>query len=342
MSLQWIEGFESFGLGLTGSTLETELQKKYTTVDITFIGDGNINTGRSGGRALEWDNENHFISKLFVTSGADFTIGFAYFTPASFASDRTLIQILDGAFVQIYLRRSVAGNLEIWTAGVFRDAAVAVFSSQQWYYIELKGTISDTGSYEVKINGSTVLSDGSVDTRFAGSNPGTNGFKFTGDNDGSRIDDIYVQIGAGSDFYGEVKVDAHRPDGDTGNRDWGRSSGSDNYALVDDDNSDDDSTYVQSSVIGDKDLYTYSDILFSDHIVLGIQINTEARVTDASSKNLSNIIRQDQDEEVAVSQIVSDAVNYKNFVDVYEENPITSSAWVLADFNNTLFGFQDA
>lgn len=65
-----------------------------------------------------------------------------------------------------------------------------------------------------------------------------------------RIDDIVID---NNDWPGDIRFVALKPNGDTTQKDWTPSEGTDNYALV---NNTDDNTYVHSDTNEARDLYT--------------------------------------------------------------------------------------
>jgi len=346
MALRWIEGFETFGAsGTTGSTLETALQQKYDEANTTAGGDdGEIVAGRGSGLGIEWGGgAYHHSIRVDLDSQATWIIGFAVKLPSSYSNGGNWLQIIDsaGPTNQIVLDREGA------TLRLKRNTTVLDtygLSTNQWVYVEVKVTIHNTtGSYVVRFNGTAVMSGSSVDTQ-ASSNASADRLIFYGDQYAlTTWDDIYVCDSTGStnnDFLGDMKVTGIVPNGDvTGEKDFTCSTGTDHYALVDEEPPDGDTTYVESGTSGDRDLYDYENIDTGITGIKGIQINTIARVTDAQSKTLITSCKSNTtvDEDAGVS------IGSTSFVGqgrIMEQDPDTSSAWTAAGINAAQFGVK--
>lgn len=77
-----------------------------------------------------------------------------------------------------------------------------------------------------------------------------------------RIDDIAINDASGpyhDSWPGLTKIVALKPNADTSQKQWSASTGSDNYALVDEVPHDGDSTYVYTSTEGAQDHYAVTD-----------------------------------------------------------------------------------
>ena len=342
MAVRWIEGFETFGSsGATGSALEGELQKKYDEASTLTGVDAKLSAGRGSGLALEWGDENVHYFRKALDAQATWVIGFAIKLPATLSFTGTWLEILDGGSVQIALKRSVS------TLQILRGTTVLDSCSIQagvWYYVEVKVTINDTtGSYEVRLNGVNVMSGSNVDTQQT-ANATADGFKFYGDTYATvLLDDLYVLDGTGStnnDFLGDMKVSAILPNGDvSGESDFTRSGGTPNYENVDENPSDDDASYVESGTSNDRDLYDYENIDAGVTGIKGVQINTQARVTDAQSQTLitscksNTTVSEDSGESIG-------STTYNTSYRVMEQDPDTSAAWTASGLNAASFGVK--
>ena len=157
---------------------------------------------------------------------------------------------------------------------------------------------------------------------------------------GDCLDDIYVCDSTGAshnDFLGEVEIEAIFPSSDYGTCDWTCSTGTDHYGLVDDNPPDDDSTYISTDTVDHKDLFDYQDVS-GDAGILGIQINTLARI-ESAARNLTPMLRSGGTEYAQTAQLVTDT-SYDEFVTILETDPATSSAWTVANLNATQFGVK--
>ena len=130
------------------------------------------------------------------------------------------------------------------------------------YYLEIEAVIhGSTGSVKVCKNGVQVISATGVNTKGQSQDgvstlrlrmPGTTAWA------ACNVDDVYVADAATR--LGDSRVITLVPDGDTGDKDWSPSSGEDNYAMVDEEQVDGDTSYVASSTPGDLDFYTMGNL----------------------------------------------------------------------------------
>jgi hypothetical protein len=127
-----------------------------------------------------------------------------------------------------------------------------------WYYVEFKTKMTETaGSYELRIDGVTSVSDPNVSMDNTGT-PGTNNISF-GAASGSEvhIDDVYIldcDEPDRNDFLGPCKVEHRRPVANSSVA-WTPSAGA-NWAAIDEAPPDGDSSYVETSTPGAVDLFS--------------------------------------------------------------------------------------
>ena len=342
MALRWIEGFEGFG-ALTGATLITEVDKKY---DDTSMSASVLETGRGGGSALKIGvNQAQYITKLFDDQQT-WIIGYAFHTPPVFsATARPMVKFMDGGVSgtgQMDLKLLNDG-MSVTRNGTLLDTIPSLFSTSTWYYIEYKVKIDNTtGTYEVRVNGSVVGTPGSgVDTQFTG-NAVANAVKIYNTESTPWYDDIYILDGTGGendDFLGEMKVEILLPTSDSISADWSLSAGADHYALVDENPSDEDTTYVYSTLSAEVDLYNYEDIGSAFQVIYGVQVNTQAKVSSAASIDMYTPVSSGSTVSNGTAVTVSDT-NYKTFGRAIGLDPDTGALWLSGAIDAALFGVK--
>lgn len=176
--------------------------------------------------------------------------------------------------------------------GTNHDAASALVAGQ-WHYIEVewKQTTDANGGYgKVYVDGSEVIDTGTVDmsgfTFFS-----TFGFRVgIGSSGGNQtggsnyaIDDVYGMEIDGVEHtapLGVSRVRVLHPTSDATPNDWTRSTGADNYALIDEQDWD-TSDYVDGATTGDDDHYGLT-TLSSGATVHGVQIDCVCIATDGT------------------------------------------------------------
>jgi hypothetical protein len=228
------------------------------------------------------------------------------------------------------------------------------FSSNSWYYIEMGAVIDNTsGSCEVRINGSTVISASNVDTNNGSSTPSV-GDIYIGTNNRSAINsrglisasDWYICNSQGSNprtntFLGEIRVASLIPTQSGDQADFKPLSSSLNSALMLDDAllPDGNLTYVSASARDSMDLYRMFGYTGSSTNIYGVGVNTYVRKNDAGERNLALAIKSGSSISYSPSQSVT--YDYGWNYHVFETNPNTSTNWAsLQDVLSSQVGFK--
>jgi hypothetical protein len=239
---------------------------------------------------------------------------------------------------------SATGQLEArrghWN-GTLLASTSALININTWYYIELKVYIHDTsGTYDIRLNGSNVLSGSSIDTKASGT-AGANqiaigGYAYIKT---CYFDDIYVCDTTGTvanDLLGDCKVETRFPDGAGNSTDFTASAGS-NYQCVDETSPNSDTDYVYDDTVGNHDTYTFGNMSTIEGSIYGVQTSVFARKDDAGSRKIKTVVRSNgTDYTPGAEHTLGDAYSY--YSDVHESDPDTSSAWTIAGINAAEFG----
>jgi len=358
MSLRWMEGFETFDMTL-GSTVEIQLDRKYGNLHgLTLYPNcdqAKLADGRRGGYSLQGAFAYPTTSQRFfyvvalddVPTDDTWIVGMAIKFGTSFPDNKEIL-VIGSLDSQTYYNFSikVASDGKISACGgggtLLATTADPVLASDTWHYLEAKVVCHDTaGAYEIRIDGQTVLTGSDVDT-WAYNDSRYVMFQLR--HYYQYLDDIYICDTDGTtnnDFLGQVVVEGILPSADGDSSDWTPLSGTDHSAMVDDIPPDDDTSYVESNVEGDDDLYGYADLsTITTEPILGLQVNTDVRMNEfpgdidlyqtvksgstSSNGQPTNIARDDY--EVATR--------------ILETDPDTTSAWTVSGVNGTQFGIK--
>jgi len=337
MALLLIEGFEgatSKGGGVAYN-MSTMLQSKgYYCWDEIWSDDGRV----SGVSFKDHTNRGFVIP--FSTTDDTIIIGFGFK-----ASDWPGT----GVAHSIIRIRDIAGNthasLQMYDTCDFRvvvpegtyTTVNSPGGSGAWYYIEFKIVIGETGSFELKVDTLTELSDDTIDTR-ANTDGSACFLDFVSTALWRWFDDIYFCDSTGAknnDFLGICQVVGKFPDADGSSSDFTPSAG-DNYATVDDADTDSDTTYNEG-VSGDIDYYEYAD-LSEEGIVIGIQINTTVRTTDAEAMAIQSKVNSNASIDTGTARGVN--TDYTMEYEIVVDDPDTATAWTIAGINSAEFGLE--
>jgi hypothetical protein len=211
-----------------------------------------------------------------------------------------------------------------------------------WSYIEVKmNTVANT--VEVRLNGVAVpgLPATTVgwDISGVGSaliNPGS-WVRST------NIDDFYLCDTNGSvnnDFLGDVRVETIRPSSAGSSTTWSTSTVSGvNYQMVDESITNDDTDYVYTNVLNNKDLYGMSDLsTATTGTVLGVQVNVRARKTDSGTRGIKSVAKVGASEADSI-EYGTISTSWLWFWDLRENKP-GGTGWTIAEVNSMEAGVK--
>lgn len=363
MALLHIEGFEDLGDASTsGVNVQALMLRRYISSWNTSGSSPRFaDNFDSTGLCLNW-NTSTFASAAEFYVEADTTdtsciVGFRFKTPSSFnASNDTILEICSdhATDIQVVLQikqgtDSSSGEFQINRNTIeLGSTSTDVLGTNNWYYIELKLTIDNSGSYELRLDGVNVLSASGVDTKNITNTSVANMFVFSGypaaggDSgmiaDASALDDIYICDSTGSvnnDFLGPCRVAAIFPDGDQA-VDFSPSTGADNYALVGGTGELDDAEYVQSSTPTDSDVYTYASAPGNIDTIHGVQVNTYSFIDTPVSVTYDVLVNANS----VATHGVGNLTGSKSRAVLLEENPATTTSWDTTAINSVQAGFE--
>jgi hypothetical protein len=349
MAILEIEGFDAYSGGSTAgerTQVLNQLKGKYQSAGTTgdnfrTVSGHNSPTGMSGGRIgqaaaiaidIPTDNEVYL------------SFSFRYNTKQPNSSGARLAEFRLGGTVQASL---AINNGEVLvkrsTSSTLQTTSSTPITTDVWYQVEIHLVCDNSGSWEVKLDGTTILS-GSGDTQQHASLNDLDGVWFfmwpdnvgTGDQGITEIDNVVIQDAAGG-FLGEWRIEGLQPSGAGSQTDFTPSAGS-NYENVDEVPPDDDTTYNESSTNGHRDLYAYDNLaaLGGGESIAAVQVNTIAK--QSGGEDVSNLIRSGGTTYTETPQTL--AAGYGTRKRLEEQNPNTSGAWSEAAVNAAEFGLE--
>lgn len=335
MAVLWIEGFDSFGT--TDGAAPVGLSAKYESNNI--VANMTVRDGRFAGNSLRvrgGGGQSGYITTPNLGNVPTIATGFAFKRVATLVDFRIVsLREGDDATEGINLRGRTDGKLELYLgASLLATTAVAHLAADSWRHIELKVTVAEAGSYEVRVNGETVLS-GSADTR-AGSADYANRVRLFGRDEAATAGNQYDDWWVGTDFLGDKKVVTTFPVADGDSSDFTPSTPGDNFAMVDENPSDGDSTYVESSTPGATDLYTHGSVGAGVSIA-AVQVNVVAKKTDVTNFDMHLAVKSGvtTDDGAAVTVAATDYAGYSR---ILETDPDTGVAWTPSGLSAAQFG----
>lgn len=206
-----------------------------------------------------------------------------------------------------------------------------------WYLFEVYLKVADSGGrFVVKVDGVTLL-DYTGDTK-----PSTyTTVGILGLGNSCYVDDIALNDTTGAtdnSWCGDGHVIALFPNGDGDVTQLTTSSGTSHYQMVDEVPSDADVTYVESSVAGERDLYQIQNTGLSGVNINRVWVEATVRDTVAASGTIALGIKVAGDSE-RYSPNANLQNTYTRIIGSgYTTNPLTSSAWTIADIDSLQIG----
>jgi hypothetical protein len=310
----------------------------------------NANTSRTSGSSLRVTNAN---SALFKTLDAQPTWGMALALRMTagvlvfnFNNPVDVIQFLDVSTAQLGLRiESNTGLFYIHSNGTTLTSKVGPgLTPGAWVHLEIKGTIHPTaGTVQLWINGVQTINLTNVNTRGT-ANSSANQISINLNNNGTQtwdVDDIIVYDGQATDPNGYSALTGPvgdcglawiLPTGDGALAQFARSTGTTGYNLVNDVTPDGDTSYVESSTVGQIDTYTMADLPATATGVKGVALCHLARKNDVGSRQLGALIRSGGTNYIHPTGVDLGNTYLMSFRN-YDSNPSGGVAWVPAAVN---------
>lgn len=215
-----------------------------------------------------------------------------------------------------------------FTTNLISQSANGVVTAGNWHYIEVEMTRNGTtGVVRVWVDGVQVINDTGKNT--GATTWGQINFR---DNDGTggQYDDFYYADDATS-HLGDCRVETLSPDADTAQKDFSRSTGSDNFALVNETPSDGDTSYVTDSVVGHKDLYDLGALSSTPATIHGVNVQMVARKDDATARTARCNLKSGATTTNGTTRTMG--TSYAWFKQLFKTDPNTSAAWTASAVN---------
>lgn len=335
MAIRFIDSFDHYPTA--------DLSRKWTSTG----GSASIISGGRNGSRLELSGSGNDTLMKTLDSQATWVVGAAVMF-SNVVTSSQFIAWRDTGTAHFELRITAAGVLTVARNGTIitptsgTATGTTVLVADTWYFIEVRVTISDTGTWEVRLNGAVEI-DGDGDTRNA-ANATANQLRLEPAS-GLIVyyDDLYVLDTSGgapqNDFLGDSKVECLFPNGNGNSSQLDGSDGNqvDNYLLVDETDPDEDTTYVQSADTGDKDTYAYTNLASSSGTVYAVAPIPYLRKADAGSRRAASVARLSATEEDSSDKMVLDSYTYSPD---YRPTKPGGGAWSITDVNDAEFGLK--
>lgn len=223
MALLFMDGFDLY------SVSSDTVLGRWTTLSNT--GSSNILTGRYSGSCLQFTSVSNLnIAKALPTTYSTLVLGVAIKTNLA-ASSFTCFSFYDtvGGTAQTSVCIQSDGSIVVkrgTSAGTtLGTSAAGVIASNTWAYVEAKilFTTGATGTYEVRVNGTNVVSGTSATTAASTTAIGAFDLRVTNSSLTAYWDDLYLcdtSGAANNNFLGDSRIETVFPTADTATKNF--------------------------------------------------------------------------------------------------------------------------
>lgn len=337
MTLLFMDGFDRYGA-------LSEVTRNYEVVGLS--GTSLLTTGGAfGGGAIEFTrsvemqkaiigNPQTCIVSFRIFRQVPSNDGDFFFIDTNAAGGGLVLESRDGTSTVAVLRGSGGSLLGTFTLPV-----------QTWQWVSIKYKASDTvGTIDIQVQGSTVFTFPAGDTVKSGTET-CNLVRFGGSNIGSEIyDDVFITDVAGgapfNDLLGDMRIETLLPDAVGDNADFTATPAVANYLNVDDVAPDDDTTYVESSTLADKDLHNLGALAITPGVIEAVNVFALARNPLGGGASLKLLAKENLTEGAGAVQSLGSGYSYIN--ELFLVNPDTSAKWTETEVNAMQAGYENA
>ena len=336
MSLVYIDGFDWFVDQVLTENFEGRWAESGTGAADRY--ERVTDTASGTGAAVRLEGNAGIAHTLESGSIQTCIIGFR-FRVADLSSDRIIMEIRGaGASLGVHGQLTVnsSGQL-VYKRSIFTlGTGVATIAVDTWTYIEFKILIDDSvGTVQTYINGSSTadMDASGLDTNNGGDDV-MDSFELMGSSGLHDFDDLYVDD---TDLLGDVYVETLSPDGAGTDADFTPLAGT-NWEAVDELPTDNDTTYVESSTVNDRDRHTHGDLPADTDTVLGVQVGIWAK-KDVAGDRLLRVLADDGVTEGEGAVLAPAASAYTWLYSMFEDHPTDANPWTESEVNAGEFGF---
>lgn len=320
MSVTFMDGFDLYTTTNDGTT-------KY----LSWPAFESYNTGRLGvGQCLTLGGSGAYaeFSNNAGSTTANLSIG--YGVKPDFLGNCILFDFRSGGSSICTLEMTSTGTIVAKRGGTSLGASSAILVAASWAYVECEFTRhASAGVFKAYVNGVQVLN---LTAQNTGANDidtirvGVQGVSFS-------MDDLYCTNAATK--LGECRIDTLYPTADTAQKDFTASTGTSNYACVDDTHYD-LTDYVIGAAAGNKDYYTMGDLGFNPLTIFAVQAVSQAKKDDATTRTYRANVKSGSTEGHGTTRGLG--TSYVIYSDIFETDPNTSAAWTQSGVNGATAG----
>lgn len=338
MAIRLVESFD-------WCTTSTDLHGRYSVID--FNSSIAVGSGRFGGNAWSFGSTaNESLQVHGGPFGPRIVVGFA-FNSSNPLANFAVIELWDGLFnhggtAQVTLAINAAGKLEARSGN--NGATIAgpgplVLQPNTYYYIECDILIAaaNAGSFSCQVDGVSQFNVAGITTQQSAASQMTH-FMCLGAGNPALFDDMYLKDTAG--FLNPCRVILKKPNANGATNQWTATPGPNNFAMVNEVPADGDTTFNVDATAGDIDLYGFTALGQNPASIFAVQVSLFARKDDAAARTIATMVRSGGANFTGVTQPALTTSYLDFYLQIYEQDPNTAAAWLLAALDAAQFGVK--
>jgi hypothetical protein len=231
----------------------------------------------SGRIGLKVPPRTSSFARIDVPPVVELTVGFRIGSDFAINTTPAIIDLQTSAgtsLLALYHNHST-GKLEVRRGATVLATGTATLTDLLTYYVEFYALIDDTaGAFEVRVNGIEDMAGAGVNTANTSGSCERVVLISIGNNSTNAANvaiatDIYIREASGPSFYGPILLRPLRPTSDV-QAEWTPDTGTDNYARVNETTSDQDTSYIESDTMGDRDIYELGDLPGGENSIIAV------------------------------------------------------------------------
>lgn len=337
-------------------TVPGDLGKKYEAVVTTSV------TGVAG-RTNNCININGALGTVAKTVGEitnKIIVGFGFYAVSGVAAGG-IVTINDRQMPNIGIERNADSTISAYrhsgtsAKALLGTSVAAPLGVDAWHYIELKAYRHATlGTILVYVDGIEVLNLSNQNTTSAVDNgaytavqfnqaANANDYTGNGPTGHKRFDDFYICDDLNSlndDFLGQPSIYVVYPNADAAPNEWTPSAGVNHYAMVDEHDIDDDTSYLEVTDADAEELFNLEDSPVLVGSVAAVQVNTVVRRTTPGGATYKHKLQQ------GVLTALGDELGfpsgsvYSMNSEPFDQDPTDNVDWTFARVNSLIAGVE--
>lgn len=343
MALLFMEGFDGY------TSMAEALQRRGVTYEVNNPESwGDITTGRISGKAADFGYDSAYVYYLPTASTATTWWNVAIQVNAWTTQNNAFLTVQDSAGAALY---QVQYNGSTKLLQFVRGTTTVLGSSTNplqfntWHSVGVECFVNDTtGTVKVWLDGNLEIDLTGQDTK-----PGTTttgsilvyGSQLPASQE-LLLDDVIFGDDSGSDltaYPGDCHIEMLLPDSDGTTNDWTPvGTGTTNADRVDENPTDDDTTYVHSSTATHKDLYGFAALTETADTYLAVQLHLRARKEGTGYREVNATMRSN------VTEVDGDnlglTITYLWFTYLQENDPNGGINWTESAINAMQAGIE--